>query len=743
MPVKSSLSYGNLPVDPNNNWATFGGFVRDIPVAGTTVTTTFYAKVVSPPSDAFTRIEWIRGAGESFTGQKYHIYRCPLPTVLRNETQSWSSLEYTNPSLFKEITDPAGLDYDVTSFDYLVPENVQGWYFYLLVIKYQGLIQKVSPRFSVWESTIGPNSAQAPVLISAEPGNARVTLVWTPIADAVGYKVFFAEEEATDKWASSFKQWKPNGQEYVAGTEISTIVTGLSNEGVTYWFRIRALTDAGDEGPFSNELNAVPFSDTTPPDPLEHANFTVEDLGIGGTIRVCWGMGGYTPPDDIKSFRVYYKKTDLFSVITESDIIMFADVPYAVGAQCINVSDLEDNERYWFTVIPLDESGNYESGANQPIIVKSAVPTRPTQIGYSDTITLTVNNPVRGVTGVPAPHVIYGLVNLPVESQGQISLFGMEILITVTLSALGNVTETLKVYTDEDGFWHVNLGNLTTAEWRNNDYIGLVAKDWNSPFIGTESARVDDSVGAQRIDIFLEDSSLRPPVLLSPVTGRVSEYPAFRLYSTTQDVNMRFKIEVSDDNFRTITRVFDETLVPLGWSRERNNNNLIAIYRTFQDDRLVNGETYQWRAYVYNGLRFSAPSNIAQFSVVAEQLDKVSDTWDFNVSAPSLVELVAINTDIGRFEGPREANGATITDSTPTLEWRLMDITVNNVHFRLEIDTASTFDGDSLRVLESKDDPVGFEYSLDGRSWTPFSMTGAPPGVQMFRYVFTRNLEVV
>jgi len=96
--------------------------------------------------------------------------------------------------------------------------------------------------------------------------------------------------------------------------------------------------------------------------------------------------------------------------------------------------------------------------------------------------------------------------------------------------------------------------------------------------------------------------------------------------------------------------------------------------------------------------------------------------------------------------GVEEANGAVITDSLPVFEWNLTRPLNNNAHFRLEIDTDSTF-GDTngqLRTFESKEDPAGFEYSMDnGRTWLKFSKTGVPPGITRFRFVFSKNLEVV
>lgn len=714
------------PLDPLHNTGEFQGYASEIIVTYTTVVATF------DHDTRKTTINWHRPESDRIVGEVYDIYRKPIftPNIDGNYPITH---DLPDPSAERIAANlpciPAGLDDG--SHEYDVVDGTEGWYFYALVIKYQLMSAKVIPDYGVWESNV--DGIDAPDLIVVRTGHKKVELSWTAISNTLGYKVFYCTKSMADN--SVLIHWKepPINAPLIVGT--STIVTGLENN-VRYYFRVRAVNTANHEGPFSNEVNAMPLPDSIPPDRV--TNFTATDLGIGGTVRVCWT---YTPPSDLKNYRIYYFN-QIFSAVISGLI------PYVVAGPtdiCINVTGLENTTQYWFAVVPVDEADNYYADG---LYTRVATPTRPSKIGYSDPITITVNNEVTGVTGIPSPHVIYGFLQLPLEYESQINLEGISVTVTVTLSSLGGLNESLNATADADGFWSVNLANLKLGEWRNNDLITVQAKDWNSPFLGSATIHADTDLGSQRVDILLTDSSLQPPVLITPITGKTSEYPIFKLYSVSQDKNLKFKIEVSDDNFRTILRVFDETSNTLGWSRDvleiGGEDKNIAIYKTFQNDRLVNGETYQWRAYSFNGIRFSMPSNIAQFGVVAEQLDKSSEIWSFNIDAEELVQLWAVATDTGRFEYPN-ADGIIITDSTPTLEWKLIDITVHNVHFRLEIDTDPTFSDEeqTLKVYESKDEPDGFEYSFDRMQWFAFTRIGAPSGVQYFRYVFKKNLEVV
>ena len=96
---------------------------------------------------------------------------------------------------------------------------------------------------------LGPPVKQAeelaePVLNSAVDGNGQVTLSWSAVPGATGYRVKYGTVSATYTSVKSVT------------TGISTDITGLTNN-TTYYFAVAAYND-GDESDLSNELSATP-----------------------------------------------------------------------------------------------------------------------------------------------------------------------------------------------------------------------------------------------------------------------------------------------------------------------------------------------------------------------------------------------------------------------------------------------------------------------------------------------------
>ena len=188
-----------------------------------------------------------------------------------------------------------------------------------------------------------------------------------------------------------------------------------------------------------------------------------------------------------------------------------------------------------------------------------------------------------------------------------------------------------------------------------------------------------------------------------------------------------------------------------GFKQENNVSNVQASQEVVQPVKEVEKQEVKEQAITREEVEkikqvMPVPiSNANTEDSVSEQLDKASEIWSYQISADPLVELYALSTDTFRYVGASQANGAVITDSLPVIEWRVNSPTSRNIHFRLEIDTDSAFENSDgrLRIYESKDNPENFEYSTDGgQTWNKFTDTGAASGVQHFRYVFTRNLEV-
>jgi YVTN family beta-propeller protein len=98
-------------------------------------------------------------------------------------------------------------------------------------------------------------SLAAPVLVSAVPGNASVTLEWNAVDGATGYNVYQSVTFATYGDIAAT----------VTGSVYTTNLTGLIN-GTTYYFSVKAVKD-GKESDYSNQLSAMPEVPPPEPDP--------------------------------------------------------------------------------------------------------------------------------------------------------------------------------------------------------------------------------------------------------------------------------------------------------------------------------------------------------------------------------------------------------------------------------------------------------------------------------------------
>jgi len=90
---------------------------------------------------------------------------------------------------------------------------------------------------------------------SADPLGTKVTLKWSPVANAAKYKIYYGLNPGQYVFTAEV----PQG----GGSEISKTIDGLVN-GLNYYFAVTALTAKNQESIFSNELKLKP-ADTTPP----------------------------------------------------------------------------------------------------------------------------------------------------------------------------------------------------------------------------------------------------------------------------------------------------------------------------------------------------------------------------------------------------------------------------------------------------------------------------------------------
>ena len=91
-----------------------------------------------------------------------------------------------------------------------------------------------------------PAPATAPVIVSADSGDALVAFEWTAVPNASGYQIF--------RSTSGVWETRP----FAVVTETKYRHDGLTN-GATYTYRVAAFNTSG-AGPFSTTVSAIPFA---------------------------------------------------------------------------------------------------------------------------------------------------------------------------------------------------------------------------------------------------------------------------------------------------------------------------------------------------------------------------------------------------------------------------------------------------------------------------------------------------
>ncbi len=109
--------------------------------------------------------------------------------------------------------------------------------------------------FLMTQATVGGTAGcgvDAPVLVSAVPGNSEVALEWSAVTGAAGYKVYYDQAGKAQLVAD-------------VGNTITYTDTGLTN-GVEYIYKVTSY-DAVCESGFSNTLSAIPNNNGQATDP--------------------------------------------------------------------------------------------------------------------------------------------------------------------------------------------------------------------------------------------------------------------------------------------------------------------------------------------------------------------------------------------------------------------------------------------------------------------------------------------
>lgn len=90
--------------------------------------------------------------------------------------------------------------------------------------------------------------------------------------------------------------------------------------------------------------------------------------------------------------------------------------------------------------------------------------------------------------------------------------------------------------------------------------------------------------------------------------------PSFKLAAQDNDTDvLKFKIELSRDNFSNIKSIYNQRTSAEGWDKESYNPGETATFHIPHADRLTADGLYQWRAFVWDETVWSAPSRTGAF----------------------------------------------------------------------------------------------------------------------------------
>lgn len=227
-----------------------------------------------------------------------------------------------------------------------------------------------------------PPAPGAPVLLTPVAENGQVTLHWSPVDSATGYKVFKSENsELIDSEVVT-----------VTGSVYSYTMTGLTN-GATYYFVVKATNQGEDSAP------SLPVSATPKTIPGVPTNVKAVAGNRQATIT-------FTPPTE-----------DGGSPITGYEVTASPGNLTVTGtASPITITGLNNGTGYTFTIKAINSVGNSESSVETSM----AIPSSPSSGGE-------VSTPSQPTVPSPTPSPIPSkdtdiLLNGRVEDIGKVTV---------------------------------------------------------------------------------------------------------------------------------------------------------------------------------------------------------------------------------------------------------------------------------------------------------------------------------
>ena len=186
-----------------------------------------------------------------------------------------------------------------------------------------------------------------PQQITADPGNNRVTLNWTPVTDAASFNIYYATNPGVTKTVFD------TAIRDVHGSNAITLVNSTK-----YYFVITAVNASGQESAVSKEVSATP---TATPPPAAPKNVTAATTGAG-TVRVTWSAS-----TNATSYTVYYDTVPNMTTATAAFSKTNAVTPQ-------DIIGLTNGTTYYFAVTATNANGESVTSFEVNCVPLSSIP---------------------------------------------------------------------------------------------------------------------------------------------------------------------------------------------------------------------------------------------------------------------------------------------------------------------------------------------------------------------------------
>ncbi len=211
----------------------------------------------------------------------------------------------------------------------------------------------------------------APTGLNSTPGNSQVVLNWTAPASNGGWPI------------SSYNIYEgtsPGGETLLqsTGTTATTFTsTGLTN-GTTYYFRITAVTLAG-EGPFSNEVSATPAT-------VAGAPTTLTATASDAEVDLSWTSPANNGGDPVTGYNIYQGTSSAADTILTST---------STTATTFTSTGLTNGTTYYFriTAVTLAGEGPFSNEVSATPATVAGAPTTLTATASDAEVDLSWTSP--------------------------------------------------------------------------------------------------------------------------------------------------------------------------------------------------------------------------------------------------------------------------------------------------------------------------------------------------------------